>query len=100
MLPPQHGVKMICFCPGAVETPIEDYKHHVGMTEVGKEYLKGLWPKLQPALKADEVSEAGLEIIESADTATVWFIHTSGQKAFEIPDTLDSLEKLLVYQFK
>ena len=96
----QHGVKMVCLCPGAVETPIEEYKHHVGMTQVGKDYLRELWPQLQPALQANEVSEAGMKIIESANSGSVWFIHSSGQEAFEIPDQLDSLDKLLSFQAK
>ena len=43
------------------------------------------------------MSEAGLEIMEKSESASVWFIHTHGQKAFEIPNELDTVEKLLEY---
>ena len=96
----KHGVKMVCLCPGGVETPMLEYMHHIGMTQVGQDYLQSVLPQLQPSLQPNEVSEAGLKIMESRNSGSVWFLHTSGQEAFEIPDQLDSLDKLLSFQAK
>ena len=93
-----HGVKIVCLCPGAVDTPLGDYKHHIGITPVAKaHYDQRVRAKLLPQLLPSEVSEAGLEIMEKSESASVWFIHTHGQKAFEIPNELDTVEKLLEY---
>ena len=94
----EHGVKIVCLCPGAVDTPLGDYKHHIGITAVAKaHYDQRVRAQLLPQLLPSEVSEAGLEIMEKAESASVWFIHTHGQKAFEIPNELDTVEKLLEY---
>ena len=94
----EHGVKIVCLCPGAVDTPLGDYKHHIGITPVAKaHYDQRVRAQLLPQLLPSEVSEAGLEIMEKAESASVWFIHTHGQKAFEIPNELDTVEKLLEY---
>ena len=94
----EHGVKIVCLCPGAVDTPLGDYKHHIGITPVAKaHYDQRVRAQLLPQLLPSEVSEAGLEIMEKAESASIWFIHTHGQKAFEIPNELDTVEKLLEY---
>ena len=93
------GVKIVCLCPGAVDTPLGDYKHHIGITPAAKaHYDQRVRAQLLPQLLPSEVSEAGIEIMEKAESASVWFIHTHGQKAFEIPNELDTMEKLLEYQ--
>ena len=68
------------------------------MTEIGKNHLLEIWPELSPSLKPNEVSEAGIDIIENATTGSVWFIHKHGSKAFEVPEHCENLESLLKVQ--
>ena len=51
-----------------------------------------------PFLKSNEVSEAGIEIIQSGETASVWTMHLSGTQAFLVPDPFENLEDLLKLQ--
>ena len=51
-----------------------------------------------PSLKSNEVSEAGIEIIQSGETASVWTMHLSGTQAFLVPDPFENLEDLLKLQ--
>ena len=51
-----------------------------------------------PFLKSNEVSEAGIEIIQSGETASVWTMHLSGTQAFLVPDSFENLEDLLKLQ--
>ena len=57
------------------------------MTEVGKQFLAGqLSHSLSNFLSPDEVGEAGAKLVESATTASVWYLHEGGGEAFEIPN--------------
>ena len=58
-------------------------------------YDKRVRAELLPQLLPSEVSEAGIEIMENADSASIWFIHTHGQKAFEIPNQFETMDDLL-----
>ena len=49
-------------------------------------------------LKSNEISEAGIEIIQSGETASVWTMHLSGTQAFLVPDPFENLEDLLKLQ--
>ena len=57
------------------------------MTEVGQQFLSGqLSNSLSNFLSSDEVGEVGAKLVESASTASVWYLHESGEEAFEIPN--------------
>lgn len=82
----EHGVKMLCLCPNAVKTPIHDFVPYIGMTKVGGKFLRNLYRKedTDAMLSCDEVGEAGVKLVASADTATVWYIHKSGHEPLEV----------------
>lgn len=67
------------------------------MTEVGAKFLDGLGENLGNFLSPQEVGEAGVKLIESASTASVWHIHQKGEEAYEIPDE-SSLENLFKHK--
>lgn len=65
---------------------LKAYHPYAGMTEVGTKYLDGLANQLGNFLTAEEVGEAGAQLIETASTATVWHIHQNGEAPYEIPN--------------
>lgn len=80
-----HGVKLVCLCPFGVNTPMQDFERYSGMTEVGQAFLTSLDVK-GAILTADEVAEGALEVMDKGQTGSVWYIHKSGDKPYEIPD--------------
>ena len=84
-----HGVRFVCLCPGAVNTAMQDYHPYVGMTEVGANFLEGLGEHLGNFLDPQEVGEASAELIEKAESGSVWHLHQKGEKAYEIPNEMN-----------
>ena len=62
------------------------------MTQVGKDFLAEINPSEQ-ILSASEVGEAAAKIISEAKSASVWYIHKTGDQPWEVPDgnTMEAL---------
>jgi hypothetical protein len=69
------------------------------MTEVGEKYLESIDGDLGMALTPDEVGEAGVKLVGTAPTASIWHIHQHGEEAYEIPNEA-SFANLLKHQRK
>ena len=80
-----HGVKIVCLCPFGVDTPMQYFERYTGMTDVGLAFLTSLDVK-GAILTAEEVGQACLDVMEKGKTGSVWYIHKSGDKPYEIPD--------------
>lgn len=65
------------------------------MSKAGERYLKQQDVKTR-ILNPVEVGEAAVRVIEQAETATVWYLHKSGDKPYLVPDhnTFEYLLKL------
>ncbi len=80
-----HGVRIVCLCPFGVETPMQDFERINGMTEVGKIFLNNVGVKCD-IMTSSEVGEGVCEVIEKGSPASVWYMHKTGEKPYEIPD--------------
>jgi hypothetical protein len=67
------------------------------MTEVGAKFLESMDEALGIIMNADEVGEAGVKLVETASTASIWHIHQHGEEAYEIPNEA-SFANLLKHQ--
>ena len=56
----QHGVKVICLCPFAVDSGRFDFHPYTGMTKVGSDYLQSL-NYLVNILSTEDVAKAGVK---------------------------------------
>ena len=67
---------------------------------MGQKLAAQMSPNYSPILMPQEVSEAGIAMIESAKSGSIWSMHLNGTKAFEVPDPFENLEDLLKFQIK
>ncbi len=84
-----HGVGILCLCPCATVTPMNEYLKHMGMTEAGERFLHSL-DVLDDGdiLRAEDVAGAALKVMGEGASGSVWYIHKRGISAWEVQDRM------------
>ncbi len=54
----------MCLCPSGVDTPMNQYLQHVGMTEAGRGFLDslGIVDDADSILRPEDVAEAAIKV--------------------------------------
>ncbi|XP_059095588.1 15-hydroxyprostaglandin dehydrogenase [NAD(+)]-like [Tigriopus californicus] len=88
-----HGVRIMSLCPYLVDTPIHQCQPFIGITKAGEKHMREL-PYEHVILRATDVGEAAVDILNKGRSGSVWFIQNQGEPAYEIQDQ-NNMESLL-----